>query len=78
MQTTRFWAQNEDAFGPQVLGCRAGFDFTVYFEEVVFTIFPASLLICCSLIRWDYLRSHDIVTNAGTLLTLKLVSHLTL
>lgn len=78
METASCWAQNDDTFGPQVLGCRADFDFTVYFEEVAFSIVPVSLLIICALIRWFCLRSQPVYTNAGILLPLKLASGLTL
>lgn len=36
---------NDNAFGPIVKGCRSDFDFTLLFEQSVFTIGPAALLL---------------------------------
>ncbi|KAJ3497544.1 hypothetical protein NLG97_g1819 [Lecanicillium saksenae] len=33
--------RNENSFGPAVEGCRGDFDFTAFFEQVVFTLLPA-------------------------------------
>lgn len=42
---------NDDAFGPAVRGCRGDFDFTLHFEQVFFTLLPASLFVVVSLAR---------------------------
>jgi hypothetical protein len=36
---------NDDKFGPVVVGCRDDFDFTVVFEQAIFSIVPSSLFI---------------------------------
>ncbi|KAF9870342.1 ABC transporter [Colletotrichum karsti] len=41
----------DDAFGPIVQNCRDGFDFTLTFEQCLFTILPASLLLLVAPIR---------------------------
>ncbi|KAH6626589.1 ABC transporter type 1, transmembrane domain-containing protein [Chaetomium sp. MPI-SDFR-AT-0129] len=46
---------NDDAFGPAVRGCRGDFDFTLHFEQVFFTLLPASLFVVVSLARMVHL-----------------------
>ena len=41
----------DDVFGPVVLNCRSGFDFTLLFEQSVLTIIPAALLLIATPIR---------------------------
>ncbi|OHX00813.1 ABC multidrug transporter [Colletotrichum incanum] len=41
----------DDAFGPIVQNCREGFDFTLTFEQCLFTILPASLLLLIAPLR---------------------------
>lgn len=41
----------DDAFGPIVQNCREGFDFTLTFEQCLFTILPASILILIAPLR---------------------------
>ncbi|KAK2021657.1 ABC transporter [Colletotrichum zoysiae] len=45
----------DDAFGPIVQDCRYGFDFTLTFEQCLFTILPASLLLLVAPLRLRYL-----------------------
>jgi hypothetical protein len=66
----------DDSFGPtvKVQSCRDGFDFTLLFEESIFTILPAALLLCAVPLRfWSIYRRPDAVK--GSLLRIfKLVS----
>ncbi|KAI9146961.1 ABC multidrug transporter B [Paramyrothecium foliicola] len=62
------WSQNDETWGPQVLGCRGNFDFTIHFEEVVFIIVPASIAILCMLLRFRQLQSQSVLTHAGSIL----------
>ncbi|KAK2001812.1 multidrug resistance-like protein [Colletotrichum falcatum] len=45
----------DDAFGPIVQNCRDGLDFTLTFEQCLFTILPASLLLLVAPLRFRYL-----------------------
>ncbi|KAK2037213.1 multidrug resistance-like protein [Colletotrichum somersetense] len=45
----------DDAFGPIVQNCRHGFDFTLTFEQCLFTILPASLLLLVAPLRLRHL-----------------------
>ncbi|KAK1988940.1 ABC transporter [Colletotrichum cereale] len=45
----------DDAFGPIVQNCRDGFDFTLTFEQSLFTILPASLLLLVAPLRLRHL-----------------------
>ncbi|EFQ30925.1 ABC transporter [Colletotrichum graminicola] len=45
----------DDAFGPIVQNCRDGFDFTLTFEQCLFTILPASLLLLVAPLRLRHL-----------------------
>ncbi|TDZ22764.1 ABC transporter atnG [Colletotrichum orbiculare MAFF 240422] len=44
-------ASADDSFGPVVQNCRNGFDFTLTFEQSLFTILPASLLLLIAAFR---------------------------
>ncbi|KAK8028838.1 hypothetical protein PG991_005894 [Apiospora marii] len=46
----------EGWFGPTVQGCRDKFDFTLSFEQYIFTIFPASALLIVAPFRIFHLR----------------------
>jgi hypothetical protein len=67
------WSQNEGTLGPQVLGCRGDFDFTIYFEEIMFIIAPASVAVLCLLLRFRQLRSQSALTRTGFVLAIKFV-----
>jgi ATP-binding cassette subfamily C (CFTR/MRP) protein 1 len=69
------WSRNDASFGPQVLECRAEFDFTVYFEESFLVIAPSSFAILSFLVRAHHLRSQPACAQSGKLLPLKLVCH---
>ena len=65
---------NDNTLGPTVFGCRDDFDFTVEFEQLVFSIVPATLFIVLSIGRAALLRRKPIVVYAPTLLFVKIVS----
>lgn len=69
------WSRNDATFGPQVLECRAEFDFTVYFEESFLVIAPSSFAILSILVRGHYLRSQPACARSGKLLPIKLVCY---
>ncbi|KAK8106268.1 P-loop containing nucleoside triphosphate hydrolase protein [Apiospora kogelbergensis] len=46
----------EGRFGPLVQGCRDNFDFTLSFEQYIFTILPASALLIAAPLRIFHLR----------------------
>lgn len=52
-------------FGPTVDGCRGGFDFTIKFEKIFFSLIPASIFVALSLTRVLYLTRQPTVV-AGT------------
>ncbi|KAL2876417.1 hypothetical protein SGCOL_008417 [Colletotrichum sp. CLE4] len=57
----------DDAFGPIVQHCRDGFDFTLTFEQCLFTILLASLLILIAPLRFRYLGKLPYAVNGTTL-----------
>jgi ATP-binding cassette subfamily C (CFTR/MRP) protein 1 len=52
---------DDDTFGPQVHNCRDGFDFTLLFEQVIFTIVPVAMLLMASPFRILHLIRRPIV-----------------
>lgn len=64
---------NDDSIGPGVSNCRGGFDFTVVFELLFFTIVPSAIFIVLSLQRTAVLARRCIVVNAPVLQLAKLV-----
>ncbi|TVY15492.1 ABC transporter FUM19 [Lachnellula arida] len=57
----------DDSFGPtvKVQSCRDGFDFTLLFEESMFTILPATFLLCAVPLRfWSIYRRPDAVKGS--------------
>ncbi|PQE21894.1 ABC transporter protein [Rutstroemia sp. NJR-2017a BVV2] len=66
----------KDSFGPTVKlkSCQDGFDFTMLFEDSLFAIFPAVLLLCAVPLRlWSIYRRPDAV-KGSMLRTVKLAS----
>ncbi|KAK1465457.1 hypothetical protein CCUS01_07575 [Colletotrichum cuscutae] len=57
----------DDAFGPIVQHCRDGFDFTLTFEQCLFTILPASLLLLIAPLRFRHLGKLPYAVNGTTL-----------
>ncbi|OAA72024.1 ABC transporter [Akanthomyces lecanii RCEF 1005] len=61
---------DDSSFGPSVHGCRGGFDFTLRFEQIFFSILPSSLLIVLGLLRvWSLLRRSCVVDGVWFQLT---------
>ncbi|KAF9890446.1 hypothetical protein FE257_005851 [Aspergillus nanangensis] len=67
----------EDAFGPTVAGnCRNGFDFTLLFEELFFTIAPCSVILLSLPLRvFRLLKQQPPQAPAGLSLYSKLFAH---
>jgi ATP-binding cassette, subfamily C (CFTR/MRP), member 1 len=54
--------------------CRGGLDFTLFFEEVVFVILPAAVLVLVTVLKAAWLmRTRVKMAQRGTLLLLKQV-----
>jgi hypothetical protein len=68
----------DDTFGPTVrnLSCRDGFDFTLLFEESIFTILPAALLLCALPLRFHSIYRRVDMVRWSRLRLMKLVSQL--
>lgn len=64
---------NDGTMGPVVRGCRNDFDFTVTFENVVFTLIPSAIFILCSLRRIQTLVHRRIVVGGSLFQLTKLV-----
>lgn len=65
---------NDDGFGPVVKDCRNGFDSTVKFELIIFSLIPSSLCIIPASLRCLQLYKRRRIVDAKLLLTAKLVS----
>jgi hypothetical protein len=66
----------DDTFGPTVRfqSCRDGFDFTLLFEESIFTILPAALLLCALPLRFRSIYRRADMVRGSRLRLMKLVS----
>jgi ATP-binding cassette subfamily C (CFTR/MRP) protein 1 len=64
----------DDLFGPMVHGCRDGFDFTLTFEQCIFSILPAAFLLLAAPFRIHYLGSLPTTVRGAFLRHSKLVS----
>ncbi|OTB09427.1 hypothetical protein M426DRAFT_18072 [Hypoxylon sp. CI-4A] len=64
---------NDLSLGPTVLGCRGDFDFTVQFEQVVFSLAPAAVFIVASLWRVALLARRRVIVDAPILRLAKLL-----
>jgi len=53
----------DGAFGPQVQSCRDDFDFTLLFEQSIFSIAPTALLMLVSVPRIFQLHRRTIKTT---------------
>ncbi|KAJ6780041.1 hypothetical protein PWT90_01213 [Aphanocladium album] len=61
---------DDSSLGPAVRGCRDGFDFTLKFEQIFFSILPSSLfMILCILRLFVLVRRQCIVDGTGFQLT---------
>lgn len=67
-------SQVDDTFGPWASHCRAGFDFTLLFEETLLTLVPLGLLLLLAPFRIGYLFKKEKKVIDTPLLHLKLVS----
>ena len=66
----------DDVFGPSVVGCRDGFDFTVAFEQYFFSLAPSVLLLLVAPWRLKVLgRMHQKI-KGSKLRAVKLVGDL--
>ncbi|KAI1141429.1 ABC multidrug transporter [Hypoxylon sp. FL0543] len=63
---------NDLSLGPSVLGCRGDFDFTVKFEQVVFSLAPSAIFILASLWRVVLIVQRPIIVGAPLLQLAKL------
>lgn len=63
----------ENTFGPAVLGCLGGFDFTLLFEETILSILPLSLVLLSLPLRIAHLFKSERKVYEGLLHNLKLV-----
>ncbi|KAJ0162666.1 Canalicular multispecific organic anion transporter 1 [Colletotrichum tanaceti] len=67
-----FSCLNDDTLGPVVRGCRADFDFTVKFQQVVLSIVPSSIFIAAASLRLAHLFRQQKVVDGVVLQWLKL------
>ncbi|OAP62557.1 ABC transporter [Fonsecaea erecta] len=63
---------NDDTLGPSVSGCRGDFDFTIKFEQLVFSIVPSALLIVAVVGRAAWSVRKPVIVHAPTFLSIKL------
>ena len=63
----------DDTFGPAVIACRGGFDFTLLFEQTILTIGPAALFLLLSPYRLWQLVKEDRKTTTQWMLWVKQV-----
>lgn len=64
------WPTADESLGPAVQDCRGDFDFTISFEQYLFSILPASLLLIAGPLRLRYLSKSPSVVVAGNTLRL--------
>ncbi len=64
---------NDDTFGPIVVGCRENFDFTLVFEQSVFSIIPSACFAVLALARIARLSRKPDVVSARAFQALKIV-----
>ncbi|KAH9904926.1 P-loop containing nucleoside triphosphate hydrolase protein [Xylariomycetidae sp. FL2044] len=68
---------DDTAFGPGVSGCRGGFDFTVKFEQLFFSILPSALFVALSLWRVAVSVRRPVVARSRLLQYAKLAATVT-
>lgn len=66
----------EKLFGPQVVGCLGGFDFTLLFEETILSVLPMSVVLLFLPVRIVHLFKSERKVYEGLLHNLKLVREL--
>lgn len=67
-------ACDDASFGPVVTGCRQDFDFTLAFEQYIFSIVPSAILLCAAPLRILTLRRQVAKVRGDVLKYAKLVS----
>lgn len=67
---------SDQSLGPAVQGCRDNFDFTIKFEQVFFSILPASIFVALSLPRIAYLAYRRALVGGPLLRSAKTVRSL--
>ncbi|KAG6365911.1 hypothetical protein INS49_000087 [Diaporthe citri] len=69
------WPTADESFGPVVQDCRGDFDFTIAFEQYLFSILPACLLIIAAPLRLRHLsKSPSVVVAGNTFRLIKLAA----
>ncbi|OTA90463.1 hypothetical protein M434DRAFT_77909 [Hypoxylon sp. CO27-5] len=63
---------NDQSLGPSVLGCRGDFDFTIKFEQLVFSLVPSVIFIIASLWRIALIIRRPTIVGAPLLQLAKL------
>lgn len=63
---------NDQSLGPSVIGCRGDFDFTVKFEQVVFSLVPSVIFVIASLWRIALIIRRPTIVGAPLLQLAKL------
>lgn len=63
----------DDVFGPSVVGCRDGFDFTITFEQYFFSLAPSAVLLLVAPWRLQILSRMHKKVNGKKLRYVKLV-----
>jgi ATP-binding cassette subfamily C (CFTR/MRP) protein 1 len=64
---------DDASFGPAVHGCRGDFDFTIKFENIFFSLIPASIFIVIALTRIVFLIRRPVVVGGSLSRSVKLV-----
>lgn len=77
-ETANLICHDDTTLGPFVSGCRGNFDFTLLFEETVFSILPSACFLILSAYRLWSLRRRPVVDGSAILKYSKLVSLLRL
>lgn len=65
---------SDRCFGPRVNPLCRSFDFTLLFEDTLFTIVPASLFIAAAAVRLSVLARTSVKVTSSSLAVSKLVS----
>lgn len=61
----------DDTWGPTL---EDKFDFTLLFEQAIFSIVPSTLILCLATTRVLWLRGHEVRARTGGLLWAKIVN----
>ncbi|KAM4067622.1 ABC transporter [Hirsutella rhossiliensis] len=65
---------NDESFGPVVNGCHRDFDFTILFEDIIFSILPSLIAILAASMKILRLRHQQRLVTAGRLQAVKLLA----